>query len=187
MQSTPASLIDKLCREPDARHWERFVEFFTPLLNRWGHRLGVPAADTEDLLQDVFTLLFRKLPEFRYDPSKSFRAWLWVIFHRQTLAWRKRQTRQLPLSVEQIELLASPDTVAEATETEYRRVLLDRVLRLVQTDFPPKTWQIFWQLTVEGRPGVEVAREFGVTPNAVYLARGRVLARLRHELTDLDS
>ena len=45
---------------------------------------------------------------------------------------------------------------------------------------------MFWQVTVAGQPGTEVARQFGVTPNAVYLARGRVLARLRQELTDLD-
>ena len=42
------------------------------------------------------------------------------------------------------------------------------------------------RVAVEGRSGVEVARQFGVTPNAVYLARGRVLARLREELADLD-
>ena len=187
MTETPVSLLERLCRCPDDPHWERFVGLFTPLLLRWGHRLGVPPADTEDLLQDVFAILFRKLPEFHYDPAKSFRAWLWTVFHRQTLAWRKRQTRDLPLTVAHLESLASPDSIAEATEAEYRRALIGRVLQLVQIDFPPKTWQIFWQLAVEGRPGVDVARDFGVTPNAVYLARGRVLARLRHELTDLDS
>ena len=186
MLETPISLLERLRRHPDEQHWERFVVLFTPLLSRWGNRLGIPASDTEDLLQEVFTILFRKLPEFRYDPTKSFRAWLWTVFHHQTLAWRKRQTRNLPLSVHQLESLASPDSVAEASEAEYRRVLIDRVLQIVQTDFPPQTWQIFWQVTVEGKPGVEVARHFGVTPNVVYLARGRVLARLREELTDLD-
>src|SRR5262245_33973931 len=101
MHETPVSLLERLCRSPDEPHWERFVALFTPILARWSHRLGVPAADTEDLLQEVFTLLFRKLPEFHYDPSKSFRAWLWTVFHRQTIAWRKRQTRELPLTVKQ--------------------------------------------------------------------------------------
>lgn len=82
--------------------------------------------------------------------------------------------------------MASPDGVDEATEAEYRRVLLDRALRLVQTDYPEATWRMFWQTAVEGRPGVEVARDFGVTPNAVYLARGRILARLREQLAEID-
>lgn len=185
MQDTPASLLERLRQRPDEQHWERFVSLFAPLLSRWGARLGVPADDLEDLLQEVFALLVRKLPEFRYDPQKSFRAWLWTVFHRHTIAWRKRQSRGLPLSDEQVEALSSPDNVAEATEAEYRRVLIDRALRLARTDFPELTWHIFWQLTVEGQPGVEVARRFGVTPNAVYLARGRILARLRQELDGL--
>lgn len=187
MTNTPVSLLERLCRQPDEQHWERFLVLFSPLLSRWGRRLGVPPADTEDLLQEVFTILFRKLPEFRYDPSKSFRAWLWTVFHRQTLAWRKRQARNLPLTPEQIESLTSPDSILEATEAEYRHVLHDRALHIVRADFPERTWEIFWRVTVEGRPGVEVAREFDVTPNAVYLARGRVLARLREALADLDS
>ena len=187
MLETPVSLLERLCRQPDEAHWQRFVVLFTPLLSRWGNRLGVPATDTEDVLQEVYTTLFRKLPEFRYDPARSFRAWLWTVFHRQTLAWRKRQARNLPLTVKQLEALESPDSVAEASEAEYRRFLISRILAVIQKDFPEQTWQIFWQVTVEGRPGVEVAKHFGVTPNAVYLARGRVLARLRQELADLDS
>ena len=186
MLETPVSLLDRLCQKPDEPHWERFVVLFTPILSRWGNRLGVPETDTEDLLQGVYTILFRKLPEFRYDPSKSFRGWLWTLFHRQTIVWRKRQLRDLPLSLKQLEALASPDSVAEATEAEYRRALVNRVLQLIRTDFPEQTWRIFWQVTVDGRPGIEVAKKHAVTPNTVYLARGRVLARLRQELTDLD-
>ena len=66
------------------------------------------------------------------------------------------------------------------------RYLLGRIIQIDQTDFPPNTWQIFRQVAIEGRPGVEVARECGVTVNAVYLARARVLARLRMELAGLD-
>jgi len=186
MLDTPGSLLERLCQHPDDQSWEQFVVLFTPLFARWAKRLGVPSSDTKDLLQDVFTLLFRKLPEFQYDPTKSFRGWLWTVFHHQTCAWRKRQSRDLPLTLAQLEELASPDTIAEATEAEYRRVVLDRVLQIVRTDFPPQTWQIFWQVAVEGRSGIEVAQQLGVSPNAVYLARGRVLARLRQEMAGLD-
>lgn len=187
MLDTPVSLLDRLCRQPDEPHWQRFVALFTPILSAWGHRLGVPAADTEDLLQDVFTTLLRKLPEFRYDPGSSFRAWLWTVFRHRTIAWRKKQSKRLPLTAAQLDELASPDDVDGAGEAEYRRVLLDRALQLVRTDFPGPTWQMFWRVAVDDVPGTEVARQFNVTPNAVYLARGRVLARLRQEMADLDT
>jgi RNA polymerase sigma-70 factor (ECF subfamily) len=187
MQQTPISLLEQLCHRPDEQNWARFVALFAPLLARWARRLGIPTADVEDVLQEIFTHLFRVLPGFRYDPQKSFRAWLWTVFQRYTLAWRRQQERDLALPPDQLEALTSPDNVAEATEAEYRRALLDRVLQLVRRDFPKQTWQLFSAVAVEGRPGVEVARQFGVTPNAVYLARGRVLARLRQELAELDS
>ncbi len=186
MTETPVSLLDRLCRAPADAHWERFVRLFTPLLRRWGISLGVPAADLEDVLQDAFLTLIRDLPAFRYDPARSFRAWLWTVFRHQVIAWRKRQTRPLPMTVARLEALDCPDTVAAATEAEYRRVVVERMVQLVKTDFPAQTWNIFLALTAEGRSGVEVAEQFRVSPNAVYLIRGRVLARLRHEFADLD-
>ena len=185
MHDTPATLLHRLCNQPVPGDWERFVRLFTPLLRRWAARFGVSDSSVEDLLQELFVLLIRKLPEFRYDPSRSFRAWLWTVFRHAVLAWRKRQPQAGP-ALEQLEELTSPDSIAEATEAEYRRYLLGRIMQIVQTDFPGTTWQIFQQVVIEGRPRVEVARDFGVTVNAVYLARSRVLARLREELAGLD-
>jgi RNA polymerase sigma-70 factor (ECF subfamily) len=185
MLETPATLLHRLCDQPAAGDWERFVSLFAPLLRRWAARLGVRDSDAEDVLQEVFVLLIRKLPEFRYDPDRSFRAWLWTVFRHSTLAWRQRQPPGGP-SLEQLEELISPDALADATEAEYRRCLLGRIMQIVETDFPTSTWQIFRKVAIEGRSGVDVARQFGVTVNAVYLVRGRVLARLREELTGLD-
>ncbi len=181
---TPATLLQRLCAQPAPSDWERFVSLFTPLLRRWAVRFGVSASDIEDLLQEVFVLLLRELPGFEYDPQRSFRAWLWTVFRRNTLAWHQRQPRAT-FSAELLEQLTSPDGLTEASEMEYRRYLLGRIMRIVQTDFPVRSWQIFQQVAVEGRAGVDVARDFGVSVNAVYLIRGRVMARLREELAEL--
>ncbi len=186
MHETPVSLLERLCREPKDGDWARFVRLFTPLLSRWAHRFGVPTTDTEDALQEVFVLLFAKLPRFRHDPDGSFRAWLWTVFRRELLARFRRQNSHTSATAEQLELLVSPDGLPEASESEYRRMLVERALRLVRRDFPEQTWGVFWRVAVDGQPGVKVAEEFGVSPNAVYLARGRVLARLRAELAGLD-
>ena len=187
MTETPVSLLERLCRAPDEKHWERFIRLFTPILACWARRLDVAPNDLDDVLQETFSLLVQKLPLFRLDPNGSFRAWLWTVFRRQVLSWRKRRGRELPIPAADLEDLAAPDALFEVTEVEYRRALLDRALRLVQTDFPDQTWQIFLQAAVQGRPVAEIAQQFGVTANAVYLARARVLARLREELTGLDS
>lgn len=185
MLDTPATLLHRLCDQPAPGDWERFVSLFTPLLRRWAARFGVSDSDTEDLLQELFVLLIRELPKFRYDPARSFRAWLWTVFRHAALAWHKRQP-QARTSLEQLAEFSSPDSISEATEAEYRRYLLDRIMQIVETDFPAATWHIFRQVAIEGRPGVDVARDSGVTVNAVYLARSRVLARLRAELEGLE-
>ena len=186
MHDTPVSLLERLCDRPRDGDWARFVHLFTPLLSSWARRIGVPPTDLEDSLQDVFTLLFEKLPAFRRNPSGSFRAWLWTVFRRQVLARRKRLDRQRTGNGEQLEQLATADAVPEAGEAEFRRRLVERALQLVRRDFPDQTWQLFRRLAMDGVPGVKVAAEFGVSPNAVYLARGRVMARLRAELAGLN-
>jgi RNA polymerase sigma-70 factor (ECF subfamily) len=52
----------------------------------------------------------------------------------------------------------------------------------MKTEFQPATWQAFWSLTVEGKSGAEVAADLGMSIDAVYAAKSRVLRRLRQEL-----
>src|SRR5205823_5013820 len=79
MHTTPASLLERLQRADEQTAWVRFVELYTPVLFAWARRLGLQAQDAADLVQEVFTVLVRKLPEFRYDRQKSFRGWLRTI------------------------------------------------------------------------------------------------------------
>jgi DNA-directed RNA polymerase specialized sigma24 family protein len=41
------------------------------------------------------------------------------------------------------------------------------------------TWQAFWQTTIEEKSGQEVAAALGMTVAAVYLAKSRIMARLK--------
>src|ERR1700733_8814719 len=72
MLTTSPSLLDRLRQSPERQAWARFVDVYTPLLFAWAARLGLTGHDAADLVQDVFTILVEKLPEFRYDSDKSF-------------------------------------------------------------------------------------------------------------------
>lgn len=183
MTETPVSLLDRLCHSPDEQHWQRFILLFTPLLHRWAIALGVPKNDHEDVMQETFVTLIQELPNFEYEPNKSFRAWLWTVFRHRVLTWLKRQQRHVGMSIDVLEQLSSPDQVAEATEAEYRRVLLARMWQLMKRDFPERSWQMFTAL-MNGQSGVEVANAFGVTPNAVYLLRARIISRFQQEFAN---
>jgi len=184
--NTPASLVERLRKPGEPEAWARFVELYTPLLYSWGRRLGLQPQDAADLVQDVFTVLVEKLPAFHYDPHKSFRAWLRTVLLNK---WRNRQRRHAEAPLEAAGALVPDRAGTEALdalgEAEYRQRLVGRALHLMRAEFQPATWKACWEVVAGGRPAAEVAQELGLTVNAVYLARSRVLRRLREELDGL--
>ena len=186
MNTTSVSLLERL-RLPAEQEpaWNRFVQLYTPLLYHWARRLGMPSADAADLVQEVFALLVRELPLFVYDPGKSFRGWLRTVTLNK---WRDLGRRRAAAPAGGDAGLAdapAADDVASFDEAEYRAHLVKRALQLMQAEFHPTTWKACWEYVVADRPAADVARELGVTVNAVYLAKSRVLARLRQELEGL--
>jgi RNA polymerase sigma-70 factor (ECF subfamily) len=186
MKSTPVSLLERLRRPDEQASWERFVQLYTPLLSHWAHRLGLAGPEAADLVQDVFTILVEKLPQFRYDPAKRFRAWLWTVTVNRCRQGQRRQTARVysadPHTLGQI---TAPDATDAIADEEYRQYLTRRALELMQAEFQPATWKAFWECVVNERPVTEVAQQLKLTENAVYLAKGRVLRRLRVELDGL--
>jgi RNA polymerase sigma-70 factor (ECF subfamily) len=185
MNTTPASLLDRLQGSAREADWERFAELYTPLLYGWARASGLNAEDAADLVQDVFTLLVRKLPEFRYDPQRSFRGWLKTV-----LLNRRRETARRPTvpTVPDLQDVAHPsdaDGPLGLERREHQEWLTARALQLMQREFEPATWRACWAQVVEGRPAAEVAAELGLTTGAAYAAKSRVLRRLRRELRGL--
>jgi RNA polymerase sigma-70 factor (ECF subfamily) len=180
--TTSPTLLDRLRRSSAGEAWERFVELYTPLLLAWCRRIGVTDTDAADLTQAVFLTLYQRLPDFQYDADRSFRAWLKTILLN---AWRN-QVRQR--ASQRGDRAVTPDDIPdtdprlELDEAEYRAHLVRRAMALMRERFEPSTWRACWEFVVEERPADDVARELGLTPNAVYLAKARVLRQLRHEL-----
>src|ERR1700722_16676453 len=96
MQTTSATLLEHLKRTDDPRAWERFVRLYSPLLYAWAARMGLQHADALDLVQEVFTTLVQKLPEFTYDSDRGFRNWLFIVTRNKYLD--KAQRLPLPLN-----------------------------------------------------------------------------------------
>jgi RNA polymerase sigma-70 factor (ECF subfamily) len=135
-------------------------------------------------VQDVFAVLVQKLPRFRYNPEQSFRSWMRTILLNR---WRELQRRRRPVSLGTLaaEELPGPEDPDLPGEAEERRQLLQQALALLESEFEPATWQAFRQTAVDGRPIAEVAAALSMSNNAVYVARSRVLKRLREELAGL--
>jgi RNA polymerase sigma-70 factor (ECF subfamily) len=191
--STRASLLVRLRDPRDERAWAEFVDLYTPLLRRLARAKGLQDADAADLAQDVFRAVAGAIDRFDLDPARgSFRAWLSRIGRNlaiNALADRRRHpagsgdTRVARLLDEQ----PGPDPNDTVLfQTEYRREVFRWAAGRCRAEFRESTWRAFWRTSVEGEEPANVARSLGMTVGAVYVARSRVMARLRREVEGLE-
>jgi RNA polymerase sigma-70 factor, ECF subfamily len=183
MVTTSVSLLCRLRQTGDSEAWARFVDLYTPAIYFWVCRIGVPTDDASDLVQEVFILLMKKLPEFQYDRRRSFGAWLRVMTENRCRDYLRRRRPDRPGT--DFPEPGVPDNTELFSESEYRQQIASRALQLMRAEFQPTTWKACWEHTVMGRPAEDISRELGISVNAVYVGKSRVLRRLREELTDL--
>jgi RNA polymerase sigma-70 factor (ECF subfamily) len=188
MSATSATLLERLRDPRDADAWGRLNDLYAPLIRAWAERLNVRGADADDLVQDVLTVVVRRFPEFVH-PEKpgAFRGWLRAIaVNCAREAWRSRRlTPRAPGGTDFGTYLARLEDPADELSREWDRehdlFVTRRLLDRIKPDFEPRTWQLFQEFAVDGRTADEVAAASRTTVNAVYIAKSRVLARLREE------
>lgn len=144
--------------------------------------MGQSGDDAADLVQEVFVVLLRSLPKFNYDSDRSFRAWLHTVMRTKWVDWQRRRRREPANDVGLSSATVDDEALIAIEETEFRSQLIGRALELLSEEFGPATIAAFRATAIDSRSPRDVAAELGLTENAVYLARGRVMRRLRTEL-----
>jgi RNA polymerase sigma factor (sigma-70 family) len=183
---TRPSLLIRLRDFQDHEAWSQFVDVYGPLVYGYARKHGLQDADAADLTQACMRQVAAHVGSLEYDPRRgSFRGWLFTIVRNKlrTFLGQARYLYQGSGNSQMQRLLetqAAPEGV-EAAEWEraYRVSLLAWASEQVRLIVKEATWQAFWQTAVEGKSGQEVARGLGLTPAAVYVAKSRVMARLR--------
>ena len=87
-----------------------------------------------------------------------------------------------------LESQPSPSTEdSELFELEYKRQVFRWAAEKVRDEFREHTWAAFWQTGVEGKKAQEVAGTLGMSAGAVYIARSRVVSRLREVIRQVET
>lgn len=185
MHTTPISLLQRLRRPEAEQDWRRFVDLYTPLLFYWARQTGVRPPDDADLVQDVFALLIENLPRFEYDEHKCFRGWLRTVVVNK--ARDRLRRRSLPIESDPIKLTEVVDMFDDRSgwEGEHQAFVAAAAMKIMREEFHETTWKACWEFVVVGRPAAEIAAELGISENGVYVAKCRVMRRLRKELAGL--
>lgn len=182
---TRASLILRLPDPADLTAWDEFVRVYSPLIYRIGRRQGLQPADSEDLVQDVLATVTRKVEDWLQKSERGpFRAWLFSIARNTAINLLTRQrSRTLAAggdaSVQVLSGLEAPDELESLFDSEYRHELFRHAAAEVRGSVTSSTWTAFTETALRQRAVSYVASELGMTEGAVYIARSRVMARLR--------
>jgi RNA polymerase sigma-70 factor (ECF subfamily) len=179
-------LLLRLRDHQDHQAWTQFVTMYAPLIYNYARQRGLQDADAADLTQACLRRFAVSVRGLDYDPQRGrFRSWLFTLVRNQLrdLLARPRTCPQGSGDARVQQLLENqpapePDEAA-AWDREWRRSLFAWAAEQVRPQVQKATWQAFWQTAVEDRSGRDVAAELGLTVAAVYLAKSRVMARLR--------
>ena len=181
---TPVSLLERLRSGPANADWQRFVELYSPLIVTWLTKFGADDAAVQDVGQEVMIAVWSHIGNFERRAG-HFRGWLWTLTRNKYREHWRRMPSHLVGMVDAEQQPDDCDGVSQYVDDEYRQYLVGRAMALMRADFEPTTWQACWEFVAEGRSADNVASRFGITAHAVYLAKARVLRRLRQELAGL--
>jgi RNA polymerase sigma-70 factor (ECF subfamily) len=191
MNETRQSLLIR-AQTGEKNAWKDLTELYRPLTLGWLNRQGVPACDLEDLRQEVLLSVVKHLPGFQHSGQRgAFRAWLRTIVCRRTADYSRAidadtQARGGSGAIAALKQTADPDSeLNRQWDEEHDWYVLRCLLALVEEEFEPITLQAFRRLALEGASGANAAQELGLSVAAVYVAKSRVLRRIRQEAEGL--
>jgi RNA polymerase sigma-70 factor (ECF subfamily) len=182
---TSVSLLESLKPDGNPEAWTRLVELYGPLIRRWLVRHGARADDVDDVAQEVLTVVVRRLPEFHHEHAGAFRGWLRAITANCVRDYWRRANRQ-PIGIggsdfgQFLNEWEDPQSaLSQLWNREHDQHVTHYLIERIKPQFSDKTWAIFERFALEGNSADEVAREFGTTANAVFIAKSRVMSKFR--------
>lgn len=188
---TNYSLISRVKDLGDGTSWVEFLRIYQPVVFRMAKRRGLQDADADDVIQQVFVSISQSIDRWtRADGSPPFRAWLTTVARNAITKALSRRPRDLATgSTSVAELLKdqpdSSELTAELLSAARREVVL-WASEQIQREFTTETWEVFWKTSIEGTSIAEVAASTGRSVGAIYVARHRVMSRLKEKVAEVS-
>lgn len=183
MDTTSPTLLERLRGNEDSQAWREFVAIYYPLLQRFARLRGFSMGDAEDVAQECMTKLLRTMSSFRYDAKRgSFKGMLFTMVNRCVIqrARKRRPSHASATILNAATAKSNPDE--DLWDREWLRHHLQYCLRLVEAELAESTVAAFRLYALKEWPVEKVCEALGLTANQVYLAKSRVMRRLREEL-----
>jgi RNA polymerase sigma-70 factor (ECF subfamily) len=187
---TRASLLLRLRADGDATAWTDFVAIYEPVIYRIARSRGLQDADAREVTQDVLLAVSGAIHRFDLSRETRFSGWLAQITRNATIDRIRRQRERGSGLSDMVRTLnqipESADDPSELFDLERRRELFRWAGRRVREGVSDQSWQAFWLTAVDSLAAPVVATRLGMTVGAVYVARCRVLAKIKAVVAEVD-
>lgn len=191
--NTRVTLLHRISQNPgDQLSWTEFVRLYGPTIRTWIVHWGLQEADAQDVVQNVLLRLTAKLPQFQYDPTRSFRGWLKTLTHHAwhdfvtEAGYRNRGSGDVAV-LEQLQSIAAREDLAARVEATFDKELLEIALARTRIRVAETTWEAFRLAALEQVEPQRVADQLGVRVSQVYLAKHRVQKLVQEEIRALEN
>jgi len=188
MDKTPPTLLLRIRNPDDAVAWTEFYAIYGPLVYRYAQVRGLSHADAEDVRSQCLHVVVETIGEFEYDRAKGgFKNWLRRIASNKIVdAHRKRREKRAESQDlrEIVDDRLGPD---ELWDRHWHHEHLNYCVDQVRESVSPENYEAFRLLVFEERPVKEVCDRLGMNANQVYLAKSRVLDRVRKKMLELGT
>ena len=195
---TRPSLMLRLRDPQDQQAWTQFVSIYEPLILRMLRQRGLQEADARDVTQQVILAVTQAVDDWEPDGREaSFRRWLFTIARNLALKFIQRGNAvggagRLGVGgsdmMDMLKNLPEPEhRTMVAFDDEYRNEIFDLAAERARSEFRESTWQAFWRTCVLSEPIGDVAGSLKMASGSVYVARSRVIARLRQIVEEYET
>lgn len=188
LTNTSLTLLNRLQQTDEPETWERLVGLYRPLLLVWLRKYDVQASDADDLVQEVLIAVMKDLKSFNHNGRPgAFRTWLRsILVNRLRNFWRTRHRHPQGSGDSEIEQrlaqLENPTSeMSQLWNQQHDRHVARQIMALAKPHFQPETWTAFIRVAIDGERADVVAADLGISLNAIFIAKSRVLSRLRQE------
>jgi len=189
---TTTQVLEDLKESNDILAWTSFRNHFYSVIFNFAKTLGLSATDAEDATQETMLAFLKAFRDGKYDREKGqFSHWLFGVARRVILNFRKRLPRKHFIADNTTgtsfwDMVTDKNTVRHTWDTEWRYMVLERCLWQARRELDQKVFNAFELYALSQKPVDEVCRILGMSRNAVYIAKSRVLSKLRELQKDFE-
>ena len=187
---TSRKLLAAIGSGPGATRWTEFFHKYTSGLRDYATR-HFPSLEADDLIQDTFLVLVKRLKTYQYDPKAkgAFHNYLTGILRFLAIDRLRDKDRE---TAKRMRLAEDPTTRPAAEKSfsidDWKKSAYEIALRRLLADqrVQPQTKEIFKRVAIHGEKPETVATDFGLTRNAVDQIKDRTIRRLKALVAELE-